>query len=253
MGLAMTFANFLFLTVFLMTPRVVLKFGVTGLFVSLGIYVAACAVTIPHVSQLRFDGGPSAGADGRTSIGGIKAAGLALGLLSLNIGLGAIWSFAERIGHEIGLHAGEIGSVLAASSIAMIAGSAAAGWMGDRFGNRWPLLLGSLACGSACYATSMSTGLSGYAAALFAFNFCYLMLGPFALAGVPSALDPSGRLAATASGIMWLAYSGGVAVGGLIADRASVKGIGLFALYGCVLAGCAFFYAATASRRRSVA
>jgi hypothetical protein len=97
----------------------------------------------------------------------------------------------------------------------------------------------------------VASGASGYSTGLFAFNFCYLMLGSFALAGVPLSLDPSGRLAAAANGIMWFAYSGGVAAGGIIADRASVKSIGTFALCGCVFASGAFFYAATEARRSS--
>ena len=253
MGLGQMFANLLFLAVFVLTPRVLLKFGFIGFFISLGIYVAASASTIPHISRLQSGDRPSFRAGGRATLGGIKVGALALGLLSLNVGLGAMWSFAERIGREIGLDAEQVGSVLAVSSIAMIAGSATAGCMGDRFGDRWPLLIGSVACGLACYATTISAGLPGYAAGLFLFNFCYLMLGPFALAGVPSALDPSGRLAAAASGIMWLSYSAGVAAGGLIADRASVKAIGLFALCGCVLAAGAFFYAATTMRKGSPA
>src|SRR5208282_6056651 len=96
------------------------------------------------------------------------------------------------------------------------------------------LTVGSLICGLACYGTSISTGLAGYAIGLLDLNFCYLMLGPFALVGVPSALDASGRLAAAANGLMWLAYSVGVAVGGLIADRASVREIGTWALVGCI-------------------
>jgi hypothetical protein len=76
------------------------------------------------------------------------------------------------------------------------------------------------------------------------FNFCYLLIGPFALAGVPSTLDPSGRLAATANGLMWLAYSAGVAAGGFIADLSSVKIIGAFAMCGCVVAAGTLAYAA---------
>jgi predicted MFS family arabinose efflux permease len=245
MGLGLTVANLLFLVVFLITPQVLLKLGFRGLFISLALYVGASATTIPHISRLRSNEPPSGGKIRGTPLDGIRVAILALGLLSLNIGLGAMWSFAERIGRGIGLGSGDIGSVLATCPIAMIAGSATAGLMGNRFGDRWPLLVGSIVCGVACYGTAISTSLVGYAIGLFIFNFCYLMLGPFALAGVPSTLDPSGRLAAAASGFMWLAYAAGVAAGGLIADRASVNAIGTFALCGCIAAAGAFGYAAS--------
>jgi hypothetical protein len=154
MGLGMMLANVLFLAVFLLTPRVLREFGPSGFFVSLGFYIAASAVTIPHISRLQSDNQSTILAEGRVPLDRNKVAALAIGLVSLNIGLGAMWSFAERIGREIGIASQQIGSVLASSSVAMIAGSAAAGWMGGRFGNRWPLLLGSVACGLSCYATS---------------------------------------------------------------------------------------------------
>jgi len=240
MGLGLTIANLLFFAAFLVTPQVLLGFGPRGLFISVALYIAASAATVPHISRLPTSAPPPGGESVRIALNGTKVAALALGLLSLNIGLGAMWSFAERIGREIGLSSEQTGSVLAACPIAMIAGSATAGLMGDRFGDRWPLLVGCIVCGIACYGTTISTGLPSYAVGLLIFNFCYLLIGPFALAGVPSTLDPSGRLAAAANGLMWLAYSAGVAAGGFIADRASVKVIGAFAFCGCVVAAGTF-------------
>jgi len=244
MGLGLTIANLLFFAVFLITPRVLFDFGPRGFFISAALYIAVSAATVRRISRLPTNAPPPERDSGRTAFDGTKVAALALGLLSLNIGLGAMWSFAEQIGREIGLSSEQTGSVLAACPIAMIAGSATAGLMGDRFGDRWPLLIGCIVCGIACYGTTISTSLPSYAVGLLIFNFCYLLVGPFALAGVPSTLDPSGRLAAAANGLMWLAYSAGVAAGGFIADRASVKVIGTFALCGCVVAAGTFALAA---------
>jgi MFS family permease len=244
MGLGLTIANLLFFFIFLVTPRVLLAFGPRALFISLAVYLAASAIAVPHVSRLPISAPPLAGESGIGAFNRTKVAALALGLVSLNLGLGAMWSFAERIGHDIGLSAEQTGSVLAACPIAMIAGSAMAGLMGDRFGNRWPLLIGCFVCGIACYGTTISRNLQGYTIGLLIFNFFYLLVGPFALAGVPSTLDPSGRLAAAANGLMWLAYSAGVAAGGFIADRGSVNIIGTFAFGGCAVASVAFACAA---------
>ena len=244
MGLGLTIANLLFFAVFLVTPRVLLTVGPRGLFVALALGVAASAATVPHVLQLPTSAPAPRGDSGRWAVDRTKVAALSLGLVALNLGLGAMWSFAERIGHEIGLNSEQTGAVLAACPIAMIAGSGIAGLMGDRFGNRWPLIIGCVFCGIACNGTTISTGLPTYAGGLMIFNFCYLLIGPFALAGVPSTLDPSGRLAATANGFMWLAYSAGVAAGGFIADLSSVKIIGAFALCGCAVAAGTFAYAA---------
>jgi predicted MFS family arabinose efflux permease len=244
MGLGLTIANLLFFAAFLVTPRVVLDFGPRNLFISVALYIATSAVTVPHISGLATSVPPTRSESARVVLDRTKVTALAFGLLSLNIGLGAMWSFVERIGHEIGLSSEQTGLVLAVCPMAMIAGSATAGLMGNRFGDRWPLFIGCILCGLACYGTTLSTALPGYAVGLLIFNFCYLLVGPFALAGVPSTLDPSGRLAAAANGLMWLGYSAGVAAGGIIADRASVKVIGAFALCGCVVAAGTFACAA---------
>lgn len=249
MGLGLTSANLLFFAVFLLMPRVLPAVSPRGLFIALAFCVAASAVAVPHVLRLPMNT-PAPRAESRgTALDGARVAALAVGLVALNLGLGAMWAFAERAGHDIGLSSEQTGAVLAACPIAMIAGSGVAGLMGERFGNRWPLLIGCLVCGIACYGTTMATGLRTYAAGLMIFNFCYLLIGPFALAGIPSILDPSGRLAATANGLMWLAYSAGVAAGGFIADLSSVKIIGAFALGGCAVAAATFAYAANPPAR----
>jgi MFS family permease len=250
MGLGLTIANLVFFAAFLLAPRLLVTFGPRGLFIGIAFCVAASAATVPRIPRLPTTSPAPTGESRRSALDRAKVAALSLGLLTLNVGLGAMWSFAERIGRETGLSLEQTGAVLAACPIAMTAGSAVAGLIGNRFGNRRPLLLGCIACGIACYGATMAAGLWTYAAALMIFNFCYLLIGPFALAGVPSALDPSGRLAAAANGLMWLGYSAGVAAGGFIADRTSVKFIGAFALCGCVAAACMFGYAAGAPNPR---
>jgi predicted MFS family arabinose efflux permease len=251
MGLGLTLANALFFVLFLVTPDVVSKLGYQGLFLILAACLALAGLPSRGLPQSPSAGHESPSGNSRRSsaLDWTRVASLACGLIFLNAGLGAMWSFAERIGRGIGLEAAQIGTVLSACPIAMSAGSATAGLMGNRFGHRWPLLIGSLICGLACYRTTVSTGLSGYAIGLLIFNFCYLLLGPFALAGVPSTLDASGRLAAAANGLMWLAYSVGIAAGGLIADSASVRAIGTFALVGCTVAAGSFTYAARPGQR----
>lgn len=237
MGLGLTITNLLFFAAFLVTPRVLLHFGARDLFIGISLCFAAATASVLYIGGPPASAIPREKAYSRASLDRIKVSCLVLGLISLNIGLGAVWSFAERIGADIGLNADQIGSILAACPIAMIVGSATAGLMGNRFGDRWPILLGCIACGVACYATTTSTSLSGYAVGLLLFSFSDIFIGPFALAGIPSTLDPSGRLAAAANGLMWLTYSVGIAVGGFIADRASVKVIGTFGFCGCVVAG----------------
>jgi MFS family permease len=140
MGLGLTFANLLFFAIFLITPRMILALGPRSLFISMALYIAASGATVPHFPRLPTSALPPAGEARRPTLARTEVAALALALLSLNIGLGAMWSFAERTGREIGLSSGQIGSALAACSMAIIAGSAVAGLMEDRFGNRWGTL-----------------------------------------------------------------------------------------------------------------
>jgi predicted MFS family arabinose efflux permease len=242
MGLGLTLTSLLFFILFLITPQILAKLGYRGLFVILAVCLAAVSLTTRHLPQSSpsTDEPRSTNGSPGTRLDPARVAVLALGIFALNLGLGAQWSFAERIGRDIGLDAEQTGDVLSACTIAMIGGSATAGLMGDRFGYRWPLVIGSVACGIACYCTAASTDLVGYALGSLTYNFCYLMLGPFSIVGVPSTLDASGRLAAAAGGLMWLAYSIGVTAGGLIADSVSIKAIGILALAACFLAAAAF-------------
>ena len=244
MGLGLTFANVVFFALFLLTPRVLTAFDYQGLFVMLALFVLLAGASLPWLPGPRRRQPVAKDVSPESTIDRPRAIILVGGVLLLNVGLGAVWSFAERMGHQIGLSGQHIGEILSGCSIAMTAGSFGAGLVGDRFGHQGPLVVGSILCGIGCYATAMATGPTGYTAGLLVYNFCYLMIGPFVIVGVPSRLDASGRLAAAVGGFMWLAYAAGVSAGGLITDHASIKGIGTFALGGCLVAALAFFYVA---------
>jgi predicted MFS family arabinose efflux permease len=241
MGLGLTLTSLLFFILFFGTPQIIASLGYQGLFLTLGACIALmglAALWIPRALPVPEES--SRHGSCTTRLDRARVATLALAIFALNLGLGAEWSFAERIGRGIGLDALQTGEVLSACTIAMICGSAAAGFMGNRFGYRWPLVVGSVACGIACYCTAASNSLVGYALGSLIYNFFYLMLGPFSIVGVPSTLDASGRLAAAAGGLMWLSYSIGVTAGGLITENANVNAIGTLALTACLAAAAAF-------------
>ena len=253
MGWGLTLTSLLFFVLFFFTPQLLGTFGYRGLFVVLAACLAAVSLTLRDLPQtpLTVDHGSSRNGGGSSVIplNRARVALLALGIFALNLGLGAEWSFAERIGRGIGLDAEHTADILSLCTIAMIGGSAAAGFMGDRFGYRWPVVVGSVVCGIACYSTAASTSVVGFTLGSLTYNFCYLMLGPITVVGVPSTLDTSGRLAAAAGGLMWLAYSIGVTAGGLVADGASVKAIGTLALTACLLAAAAFGWVTRSNAR----
>jgi len=63
-------------------------------------------------------------------------------------------------------------------------------------------------------------------------------------------LEPSGRLAVAAGGMMWLSYSAGLTAGGIISDSVNVRAIGQFSLVSCAVAAALFSF--TVAGRRAV-
>lgn len=164
-----------------------------------------------------------------------------LATVLLNIGLGALWGFVERIGtHNIGLSPETIGTVLSMATLFMIAGSLFAAWLGVRIGRAIPMATATVLCAVAAMLVTNADSLPIYAGGLFLYNAAYLFLGPYIIAGTAAALDPSGRLAAAMGGIMFFSYSVGIGTGGFIAELISLAGIGILALCTCLLAAPLF-------------
>ena len=161
----------------------------------------------------------------------------------VNIGLGALWAFVERMGTQnVGLSVETIGLVLSMATIFMVAGSLSAAWLGTRIGRAIPLALASVLCAISALMVTRAGTLELYATGLFLYNFFYLFIGPYIIAGTASALDPSGRLAAAMGGIMFLSYSLGIGTGGFIAEQLSLAGIGNLAFISCLLAAPLFVF-----------
>ena len=176
-----------------------------------------------------------------------------IAIVLLNLGLGALWGFLERVGVQIGLSTETIGAVLSASTIAMISGSMFAGWLAVRVGRAVPMLLASVFCGVSALGVMTAETLFVYAAAVMLYGVAYLFLGPYIIVGVGSALDSSGRLAPACGGIMFLSYSIGIGGGGYIVDAFSYPAIGWAAFVSCVVSGVLFFFARAIERRQTSA
>ncbi len=226
--------NSLFLVMFLILPYT-LAFGVhRGLFVSLGILLL---IATPLYRKLRTTGIPARAAE--TGQGGhlpiISLHILATALL--NIGLGALWGFVERIGTvRLGLTIETVGTILSVATLFMIGGSAFAGWLGTRIGRIIPMVTAAMLCAGAAFSITHTNSPTVYFVGLMVYNAAYLFIGPYIIAGTASALDPSGRLASTFGGSMFFFYSVGVGAGGLMIDLVSLSAIGWLALIGCLAA-----------------
>ena len=164
-----------------------------------------------------------------------------LATVLLNVGLGAVWGFAERIGtRNVGLSAEAVGVVLSIAALFMIVGSLFAAWLGVRWGRGRPMAVAAIVCALAALLTTGAEDPWEFAAGLFILNAAYLFLGPYIIAGTSSALDPSGRLASAMAGVMFLSYSTGIALGGFIAEHIGLSSIGWLALVTCLMAAPIF-------------
>lgn len=238
-GWAQTVMNVIFLILFLVLPYS-LHFGLhKGLFISLAILLL---MTLPLYNFLPDNREESE--DNKLKQEKARVVLIVIHIIAtvlLNTGLGALWGFVERIGvTNVGLNSETIGIVLSLATLFMIAGSLFAVWLGVRFGRALPLAGAALICALAAMLVTNAQSLIVYAGGLFLYNFAYLFIGPYIIAGIPSSLDSSGRLAATMGGIMFFSYSLGIGTGGYIAEYLSLSGIGILALCSCVISAPLF-------------
>ena len=240
MGFGQSVMNLLFMGMFALIPFVLEWQAQQGMFLLLAAVMAA-SMLVYRFFPVRPESVARNESRGEHRAGTSHVFVHFAGIVLLNVGLGALWGFLERIGVDIGLSVYEIGTVLSVSTLTMIAGSALAGWLGARKGRALPMLVASLLCSCSALGVMLAHSIEVYAAAVLLYGGAYLFLGPYIIVGVGSALDPEGRLAPACGGAMFLSYAVGIGAGGLVADTFSYTTIGWFALVGCAISGALFY------------
>lgn len=129
-------------------------FGVRGIFVGIAVLLVAC---VPLLWGFRYT---AAAADGvpvrkNTFKGGLPLL-LIWGLFSF--GTGALWTFAERIGHALHLSGPAIGLVISTSVFLGLAGAGLAALLSTRLDRRVALAIGLVGSGGACLMMTLATG-----------------------------------------------------------------------------------------------
>jgi predicted MFS family arabinose efflux permease len=138
-------------------------------------------------------------------------------LFIFEIGQGATQVFLEQFGLRTGLDEIRIGHILGVTAFLGLSGGVLAAWLGSRYGNLRPIVIGIIF--NAVFASTLALGTSSilFGASYLGWNIAYYFLVPYML-GVLAEMDDRGRWAVAADAVWWLGAAPGAAVGGLLVE-----------------------------------
>jgi predicted MFS family arabinose efflux permease len=151
-----------------------------------------------------------------------------VGLFIFEIGQGATQVFLEQFGLRTGLDEIRIGQILGIAAFLGLSGGALAAWMGDRFGNLRPIVIGLGF--NAVFASTLALGTLPilFGLSYLGWNMAYYFLVPFML-GVLAQMDDRGRWAVSADAVWWLGAAPGAAVGGILVEKGGYNTLAMLA------------------------
>jgi predicted MFS family arabinose efflux permease len=140
-----------------------------------------------------------------------------LALFIYEIGQGATQVFLEQFGLNAGLEEFRIGEILGVAAFLGLSGGALAAWMGNRYGNLRPIIIGIIF--NAAFASTLALGTIPilFAASYLGWNIAYYFLVPYML-GVLAEMDDRGRWVVATDAVWWLGAAPGAAVGGILVE-----------------------------------
>ncbi len=154
---------------------------------------------------------------------------LALGAMILIwMGHGAVWTFLERLGAQVGLSVADVGKILSLGAFVTIGGPLLARFIDTRFGNTTPVFAASFILLVSVLMIVYPLAPWMYSIAVPLFLLMALFSVPYIM-GILSIADPSGRLAAASSAAMTAGGSLGALSGGLTVDQFGYSGLGWMA------------------------
>lgn len=218
-------------------PSIAQRHGAPGIFVSTLIFMLACLPVLARMPSAPATPVAMSGSDrhlGQISLLHSTPLALIVATLSFSIGTTAIWSFSERIGHDLGLSLVEIGLTLGTASLVGVVGSVLAGWFSAGRRQLWAAAAGPLVCGTAVLVITSTRSGGVYAGA----QMVYVTSWWFAYTSILSLaarVDPNGRASTAAAGAYMLSTAVGTGLAGVVADSFGYVGIGVGTLGGCLL------------------
>jgi predicted MFS family arabinose efflux permease len=157
------------------------------------------------------------------------AVAVMLALFIFSTGQGGIWTYIAEIGERSSLEDQAIGNSLSAAQLLGLAGAFLAIWIGDRYGSKWPIVLGIGINVGAAVGLALSGNPIVYVTLTILWYAAYYFVIPYLL-GVMAKLDDLGRWAVAVDAMWWLGDAAGPPVAGMIVERSGYELLAAFPL-----------------------
>ncbi|MEE9184187.1 MAG: MFS transporter [Acidimicrobiia bacterium] len=152
-----------------------------------------------------------------------------LALLIYETGQGGIWTYLAELGQRSGVDDRLYGDSMAVIQLVALSGSFLAIWIGDRFGSKWPIVLGVGINVAAAVGLSYSTRPIHFVILNVIWIGSYFFVVPYLL-GLMARLDDLGRWAVAIDAMWWLGDAAGSPVAGMIVERSGFELLAAFPL-----------------------
>lgn len=216
-------------------PRVGASHGIEGMFAALSLLSAVLgfgALLLP-AGRGAASAAPANATPARIEMQGMMTL-TAMALFTF--GSMAIWPFMERTAHAIGMSAVEFGHYQSFATLMSAAGSFTLMFLASRVRRSLLLAASLLICGSASALLTTTSHAPMLGVGLVLYNVSWFITYAL-LVGLAFAVDPTGRLAVTASGTWLLFQSLGSLGAGMIAQAfGGYSPIGPLGLIACLVA-----------------
>jgi len=152
-----------------------------------------------------------------------------LALLIYEAGQGGIWTYMVEFGQHSRVAGQFYGDSMAVIQLVALSGSFIAIWIGDRFGSKWPIVLGIGINVAAAAALSYSTNPTLFVILNVIWFGAYYFVVPYLL-GLMAKLDDLGRWAVAVDAMWWLGDAAGAPAAGMIVERSGFEILAAFPL-----------------------
>jgi predicted MFS family arabinose efflux permease len=216
-------------------PRVGASHGIEGMFAALALLSAALGLGALLLPPER-GAAPAAPANATPARIDMQGRMTLTAMALFTFGSMAIWPFMERTAHAIGMSAVEFGHYQSFATLMSAAGSFTLMFLASRVRRSLLLAASLLICGSASALLTTTSHAPMLGVGLTLYNVSWFITYAL-LVGLAFAVDPTGRLAVTASGTWLLFQSLGSLAAGMIAQAfGGYSPIGPLGLIACLVA-----------------